>query len=198
MTKKFTTKSSDHPKIGAKSSFWVVRTFCSELFSRQTHTPIDWKFHCASFGVLVCRVEIPGKENMEVQTYSKLTHRLTHCMAVPWPQKHDILAKISLKRQSAEIPTGSPRKVYGRPFGETQSEFRRFVAFVRFMVFKGSNLPNVLICIGFRGAFEAMMCQRLRCDIGCVGACHPPHQHDIAKLTAPLCVSRCACVRDEI
>ena len=27
-------------------------------------------------------------------------------MAVPWPQKHDILAKISLKRQSAEIPTG--------------------------------------------------------------------------------------------
>jgi len=60
---------------------------------------------------------------------------------------------------------------------ETQSEFRRFVAFVRFMVFKGSNLPNVLICIGFRGAFEAMMCRRLRCDIGCVGACHPPPQH---------------------
>ena len=28
-------------------------------------------------------------------------------MAVPWPQKHDILAKISLKRPSAEIPTGS-------------------------------------------------------------------------------------------
>jgi hypothetical protein len=95
-------------------------------------------------------------------------------MAVPWPQKHDILAKISLKRQSAEIPTGSPRKVYGRPFGETQSEFRRLGAFVRFMVFKGSNLPNVLICIGFRDAFEAMMCRRLRCDIGCVGACHPP------------------------
>ena len=73
-------------------------------------------------------------------------------MAVPWPQKHDILAKISLKRPSAEIPTRSPRKVSHRPFGETQSEFRRLGAFVRFMVFKGSNLPNVLICIGFRGA----------------------------------------------
>jgi hypothetical protein len=35
-------------------------------------------------------------------------------MAVPWPQKHDIWAKISLKRPSAEIPTGSPRKVYGK------------------------------------------------------------------------------------
>ena len=27
-----------------------------------------------------------------------------YSMAVPWPQKHDILAKISLKRPSAEIP----------------------------------------------------------------------------------------------
>ena len=52
-----------------KSNFWVVRTFCSELFSRQTHTPIDWKFHCASFGVWVCRVEIPVKENMEVRKF---------------------------------------------------------------------------------------------------------------------------------
>ena len=51
----------------------------------------------------------------------------------------------SLKRPSAEIPTGSPRKVSHRPFGETQSEFRRLGAFVRFMVFKGSNLPNVLM-----------------------------------------------------
>ena len=72
-------------------------------------------------------------------------------MAVPWPQKHDILAKISLKRPSAEIPIGSPRKVSHRPFGETQSEFRRVGTFVRFVVFKGSNLPNVLICTGFRG-----------------------------------------------
>lgn len=46
-----------------------TRTFCSELFSRQTHTPIDWKFHCASFGVWVCRVEIPVKENMEVRKF---------------------------------------------------------------------------------------------------------------------------------
>ena len=35
-----------------------TRTFCSELFSRQTHTPIDWKFHCASFAVWVCRLNI--------------------------------------------------------------------------------------------------------------------------------------------
>ena len=46
-----------------------TRTFCSELFSRQTHTPIDWKFHCASFGVWVCRVENPVKENMEVRKF---------------------------------------------------------------------------------------------------------------------------------
>ena len=29
----------------------MVVPLCSEIFSGQTHTPIDWKFHCASFAV---------------------------------------------------------------------------------------------------------------------------------------------------
>ena len=29
----------------------LVVPLCSEIFSGQTYTPIDWKFHCASFAV---------------------------------------------------------------------------------------------------------------------------------------------------
>ena len=83
-TEKFTTKSSDHPKIGfwdlasgdAKSqnpNLLRTRTFCSELFSRQTHTPIDWKFHCASFAVWVCRLNISLQRVTAVQIRSSLS-----------------------------------------------------------------------------------------------------------------------------
>ena len=38
-------------------------------FSVEKPIHLDWKFHCASFGVWVCRVEIPVKENMEVRKF---------------------------------------------------------------------------------------------------------------------------------
>jgi hypothetical protein len=46
-----------------------TRTFCSELFSRQTHTPIDWKFHCASFAVWVCRLNVSLQRVTAVQKF---------------------------------------------------------------------------------------------------------------------------------
>ena len=47
----------------------IIKTYFRGLELGLRHTPIDWKFHCASFGVWVCRVENPVKENMEVRKF---------------------------------------------------------------------------------------------------------------------------------
>ena len=41
----------------------MVVSLCSEIFSGQTHTPIDWKFHSESFAVWVCPLNISQKDS---------------------------------------------------------------------------------------------------------------------------------------
>ena len=63
------------------SNLLRTRTFCSELFTRQTHTTIDWKFHCASFAVWVCRLNVSLQKVTAVQKFITMSSVFTTPLA---------------------------------------------------------------------------------------------------------------------